>query len=232
MLDSVQLFVGFDAREEVGFHTFMSSVIHHSTVPVCVTPIGGGLFKSLPLARRPDESTDFARIRFLIPWMCGFRGWAVFMDGTDMLLRADINELWSLRDSYKAVQVVQHDYKTLHPRKFVGTPMECENRDYPMKGASAVMLINCAHFAWRGLTPSVVKSMSGSALHRFEFIKPEHFGSLPEEWNWLSQEHGVNEQAKILHFTAGIPAFTHYKNSPMAGEWLEVAHRILTGVDL
>jgi len=232
MLDSVPLFVGFDPREEIGFHTFMSSVIHHATVPVCVTPIGGGLFKSLPLARRSDESTDFARIRFLIPWLCGFRGWAVFMDGVDMLMRADINELWSLRDSYKAVQVVQHDYKTLHPRKFVGTPMECENRDYPRKNSSSVQLINCSHFAWRDMLPFKVARATGAYLHQFQFIKDEHLGYLPGEWNWLVDEYGINDQAKLLHWTAGIPVFPAYAKSPMAGEWLEAAHQVLHGVAL
>jgi hypothetical protein len=232
VLDAINLFVGFDERAEVGHHVFVSSVIRHSTHPISITPIGAKLFKGFVGARRPDESTDFARIRFLIPWLMGFRGWAMFCDGSDMLVRDDISKLWAMRNFNRAVQVVHHDYKTLHPRKFVGTPMECDNRDYERKNWSSVMLIQCSHFSWRDLIPDVVERMPGEALHQFEFVRPEHMGQIPLEWNWLADEYGHNDGAKLLHWTAGIPAFDHYKNSPMAREWLETAHQVLEGVAL
>ncbi len=233
MIEQVNLYAGFDAREEVGFHAFVSTVLHLSSLPVCIVPIGKGVFDGLHESRnQQDGSTAFTYTRFLIPWMMGFKGWALFCDGSDMILRADVAELWRMRDHYKAVQVVQHDYKTRHPRKFVDTPLETSNRDYARKNWSSVMLINCGHFAWRDLYPEVVSKMSGEDLHQFKFIRDDHIGMLPVEWNWLVDEYGADEGAKLLHWTAGIPAFPYYAFAPMADEWaraaLDAAHVEIT----
>jgi hypothetical protein len=42
---------------------------------------------------------------------------------------------------------------------------------------------------------------------------------LPIEWNWLADEFGVNDKAKLLHFTAGTPCFVDFAESPMAEKW-------------
>ena len=148
------------------------------------------------------------------------------MDGADMVVRGDLADLAKLYDPFKAVQVVQHSYQTRHPRKYVGTGMEADNRDYPRKNWSSVMLINCGHYAWRRLTPSAVEQMSGAALHRFGFIEERFVGELPAVWNWLVDEYGPNEDARVLHWTAGIPGFEHYKDAPMAADWHAARERV------
>jgi hypothetical protein len=157
----------------------------------------------------------------------GYEGFAIFADGADMLCRADIAELWALRNVYKAVQVVQHDYRTKASRKYIGTQMEAKNEDYPCKNWSSLMLINCAHHAWRDITPGMVEDSHGAYLHRFQFIQPRYLGALPKEWNWLD-EYGENPEAKIVHWTLGTPAFKHYANAPhakeFANQFLQVAH--------
>ena len=45
-----------------------------------------------------------------------FSGWAICADG-DMVCQADISDLWALRDEFKAVQVVKHDYRTKNSKK-------------------------------------------------------------------------------------------------------------------
>jgi hypothetical protein len=222
----IDVYVGFDEREEYGFHTFVSSLLHHASQPVRVTPIGNALCSWLGLDRQPDESTDFARIRFLIPWMHGWRGWAIFLDGSDMVIRDDIGKLYDLRDEYKALMVVDHDYETSHPMKFVGTSMATINRSYPKKNQSSVMLINCASFAWRNITPETIGRMSGAELHQFAFVPDDRIGHIPPEWNWIADEFGANEEAKVIHWTAGIPAFPAYSQSPMADEWARYALRV------
>jgi hypothetical protein len=124
-----------------------------------------------------------------------------------------------MADMYSAVQVVKHDYQTKHPRKYVGTSMEADNNDYPRKNWSSVMLLNCSNFAWRDLTPKSVATMSGSDLHQFAFIPNDRIGVLPKEWNWLADEMGENHEAKLLHWTAGIPAWKHYEQVPHADDW-------------
>jgi hypothetical protein len=216
----IQLFAGFDEREEVGYHAFCSSVIEKATVPVSITPLSLNTVQRIYGAGHRDGTNGFIYLRFLIPYLMGYEGWAIFVDGADMVMNADIAELWALRDPFKAVQVVKHQYTTKHPRKYVGTSMEADNKDYPKKNWSSVMLINCGHYAWRGLTPEVVAGLPGSHLHRFSFIhEAERIGELPKEWNWLADEYGENPEAKLIHWTAGIPGFAHYKHAPMADKW-------------
>ena len=222
----VQLFAGFDEREEVGYHAFCSSVIQRSTVPVSITPLSLVTVQRLYGAGHRDGSNGFVYLRFLIPYLMGYEGWAIFCDGSDMLMRADIAELADLYDPYKAVQVVKHDYRTKHPRKYLGTPMEAANADYQRKQWSSVMLINCGHYAWRDMTPANVAAMTGRSLHRFEFIDDDRIGGLPKEWNHLVGEQEPNPDAKLAHFTLGIPAFAHYKDSEHAGEWFQSAARV------
>jgi hypothetical protein len=222
----IQLFAGFDEREEVGYHAFCSSVIERATVPVSITPLSLPMVSRVYGAGHRDGSNGFIYLRFLIPYLMGFEGFAIFCDGADMVMQADIAELASLYDPFKAVQVVKHDYKTKHPRKYLGTQMEADNGDWPRKNWSSVMLINCGHYAWRDMTPEKVAGLPGSYLHRFSFINDEgRIGELPKEWNWLADEYGRNDDAKLLHWTCGIPAFKAHKDAPMADRWFKANAR-------
>ncbi len=215
----IPVFVGFDPREEAGTHVFTSSLIHRASAPVSIIPLHRQHFASFYSKGQRDGTNAFTYTRFLIPFLQGWRGFAIFADGADMLMRADIAELWALRDHYKAVQVVKHDYQTKHPRKYLGTQMETSNYDYPRKQWSSVMLVNCAHYHWRDITPERVEQMTGPELHRFSWLKDELIGELPSEWNWLADEHGENKDAKIVHWTAGVPAFPAYAQAPHADEF-------------
>lgn len=214
----IQIFAGYDVRESVGYHVFSQSVLDRASEPVSIAPLHLPMFRKFYDAGQRDGSNAFIYSRFLIPYIMGYQGWAIFADGSDMLCRGDIAELWALQDVFKAVQVVQHDYKTTRPVKYIGTPLEAKNEDYPRKNWSSLMLINCGHLRWRGITPAAVAKMTGAQLHRFDFIEDKFMGALPPEWNWLD-EYPVNEQAKILHYTTGIPAFEHYKEANGASEW-------------
>lgn len=216
-------YTGFDKREEVGFHTFVSSVLHHTSEPVAFIPLN--------MDMQRDGSNAFTYARFLIPYLQNYEGWALFVDGADMIVKADLAELWVKRDESKAVQVVQHHYKTQHPRKYVGTKMEADNRDYACKNWSSVMLINCAHRRWRKITPETVANMNGAELHRFSFLDACDIGELSAYWNWLADEYGPNPEAKLLHWTAGIPAFEHYKNAPHAADWFAAKEKVTHATD-
>ena len=220
----IPIFTGFDEREEVGTHVFQSSVLHNATHPVAFIPLRIELFRDYFGDKRGSNAFTFTR--FLIPWLQDFRGWAIFADAADMLCRADIAELWALRDDYKAVQVVQHEYTTRHPRKYVGTPMECDNLDYPRKNWASLMLVNCSHFWWRQMRPEVIEGMSPMRLLRFEFLRDDLIGALPADWNWLADEHGERADAKLLHWTTGIAGFDSYKDAPHADEWRAARERM------
>jgi lipopolysaccharide biosynthesis glycosyltransferase len=222
----INVYAGFDPREEVGFHTFASSLIHHSSEPLSITPLHLKNLAKVYQGGQRDGTNAFIFSRFLIPYLQNYQGWALFMDGADMIVKGDIAELWALRNPFVAVQVVPHKYKTKHPLKYVGTGMEAANNDYPRKNWSSMMLINCSHYAWRRITPEAVESMSGSDLHSFSFIPERYIDFLPAEWNWLADEFGENKDAKVLHWTAGIPAWPHYQDAPHADDWAKAAVQV------
>lgn len=209
----IHLFCGYDAREAVGFHTFVASVIQRATVPVAIHPLDA---KGLP-----QGTNTFTFSRFLVPWLMGFKGRAIFMDACDMLLLEDIAKLDDLFTPGKAVQVVRHDYQTRNPVKYVGTPMQSPNLDYPRKNWASVMLMDCGHPAWAGMTPGRIEQFRDipTRLLGLKFMQDADIGWLPDSWNRLVDEGQPVEGAKVLHWTAGIPAFTHYRNAPGADLW-------------
>lgn len=214
----IQIFAGYDGREAVGYHTFCQSVMDKASEPVSIAPLNLSLMRKFYKEGHTDGTNAFIYSRFLVPYLMGYKGMAIFADGSDMLCMGDIAELAAEFDPLCAVQVVKHDYTTKCPRKYIGTPMEAKNEDYPRKNWSSLMLINCAHFHWRRLTPKAVEGMTGSELHRFEFTEDRFIGGLPVEWNWLD-EYGHNDKAKLIHYTTGIPAFDHYAEAIHASAW-------------
>lgn len=207
----INVFCGSDPREEVGLSVFLRSLFARASTPVAVTPLGStGL---------QEGSNQFTKSRFLVPWMMGFRGQALFLDGADMIMQADVAELFKLYDPSLAIQVVKHDYKTRHPRKYVGTSMESDNKDYPRKNWASLMLINCAHPAWSWATYGAVRAAPMGDLLTFSRFLDRHIGALPKEWNVLVDEGQSTANAKVLHWTAGIPAFAAYADAPAADKW-------------
>ena len=212
----LHLFFGHDERAEAGTHAFLRSVIANASEPVAVTAIT----RQATLGQ-PEGTNAFTFRRFLVPWLQKWEGWAVFADGADMLCRADICELQQHFNPYMAALVVKHEYRTRHARKYVGTGMEADNADYPRKNWASLMAINCSHFAWRKVTPEFVRKAAPMDLLQLRFIADDRIGELPIEWNWLVDEFGHNDAAKLLHFTAGIPAFESHADAPMAREWTD-----------
>lgn len=213
----IRIFCGFDAREAVGYHVFCASVVDHASAPVAFTPLNSrGL---------PQGSNEFTFSRFLVPWLCEFEGHALFMDASDMVMLGDVAELDALFDPAFAVQVVQHqNYKTRHAMKYLHTSMQCPNRDYARKNWASVMLMNCEHPYWRSLDHATLNNVAGLSLLQFGGLKPAEVGALPDEWNRIVDEGQPVEGAKVLHWTAGIPALKAYADAPGACHWFEAQH--------
>lgn len=154
--------------------------------------------------------------------MMKWKGFAIFLDG-DMIVKDDIVNLWDQRDFYTAVQVVQHDYKTKHPIKYLGA----KNEDYPRKNWSSVMLWNCGHFANRNLDPTYVSKSTGAHLHRFGWLTDELVGELDSRWNHLVSEY-PDRDASLYHYTVGLPAFHGYSNCDRSTDWYDELDALLT----
>lgn len=208
----INLFCGYDEREAVGFHTFCHSVISRASQPVSITPLS-----SMGL---PEGSNSFTLSRFLVPYLMGFQGHAIFADACDMLMLGDVAELDALFDPRFAVQVVQHpEYESLHARKYIGTEMECAQTNYPRKNWASLMLMNCAHPAWSMSGPDWLAKAGALGTLQIRDCLDDEIGALPPEWNVLIDEGHPCEGAKLLHWTAGIPTFRHYRNARRSADW-------------
>jgi lipopolysaccharide biosynthesis glycosyltransferase len=209
----INIFIGYDHREAIAYHVCANSIIRHSSKPVSLTPLALTTLQNYE-EKHTDGSNQFIYSRFLVPHLMNYTGWAIFMDG-DMLVRDDIEKLWALRDETKAVQVVKHNYKTKLSEKYLGA----KNEDYPRKNWSSVILWNCGHPANAVVTPEFIQTATGAQVHRFTWLTDELIGELPIEWNWLPDEFGANQEAKLLHYTLGTPSFYDFATTPMGDEW-------------
>lgn len=217
------IYIGYDSNEVIAYHTLCQSILEHSTVPVRFTPLNlknlGGIFKR---DRNPLQSTEFSFSRFLVPYLSSYVGWSLFMD-CDMIVKADIAELFKLKDESKAVLVCKHDYTPKEEIKFLGQTQT----KYEKKNWSSVMLFN--NKKCKALTEDYVNTATGLQLHQFKWLENENLiGALPLEWNWLVGEYPSNTYAKNLHFTLGGPYFENYKNTEHADDWNAVKGRVMS----
>jgi len=210
----IHIFIGYDSKEKVAFNTLSYSILKRSTKPVAITPIYLNNIKDDFVRERNNlSSTEFSFSRFIIPHLMNYRGWALFMD-CDMLMKADIAELWRLRDDKYAVQVCKHDYIPKNEKKFLGQVQTV----YPKKNWSSFMLMNCKKCTQ--LTPNYVNSATGLELHQFKWLESEDLiGELPLEWNWLAGEYDYKEDIKNVHYTEGGPYFKEYKGCDYTIDW-------------
>ena len=227
----LHIFIGYDPREPVAYHTCCQSILEKATIPVSFTPLALNTLVGYN-ETHTDGSNQFIYSRFLVPHLTGYEGIALFCDG-DMTCLGDVKELYEIAkndDSYKAVWVVKHDYKTKHPIKYLGQ----KNEDYPCKNWSSVILFNCHHWQNKKLTPNMVMESTGSYLHRFSWLEERFIGELPKEWNWLETEYEYNKEAKLVHHTLGTPCFKDYQYTDYSNEWWGTYHRAiypLVGID-
>jgi hypothetical protein len=211
----LQVYIGFDPREEIAFHVLEHSIMERCSAPVSIAPLDKRkLAQIYTRPRGPTESTEFALTRFLVPLLSEFRGWSLFMD-CDMLCRADITELFAYaqRQAEKAVLVCKHDYVPKSARKFLNQVQTA----YPRKNWSSLMLFN--NERCRALSADYVNRATGLDLHRFAWVDEALIGSLPLEWNWLVDEYAYRADARIVHFTRGGPWFPEFQHVDYADEW-------------
>ncbi|WP_182085052.1 glycosyltransferase [Aureimonas sp. ME7] len=217
-----RIFIGFDSKEVVAYHVLAQSIIEHSSIPVMFCPIVlPHLDATFKRERNALQSTEFSFSRFLVPYLSGYEGWSLFMD-CDMLMRADIAELWALRDEAASVMCIKHDYQPKVETKFLGQVQT----KYEKKNWSSVLLFNNAKCG--ALSPDFVNTASGLELHQFKWLdSDDQIGELPAAWNWLVNEYDHDPAAKNVHFTDGGPYFDEYRNDDYAEEWFAMRERVL-----
>jgi hypothetical protein len=210
----VRVFIGFDPREDVAFSVLSHSIHRNASQPVTITPVALDQLKEVyRRARNPLQSTEFSFSRFLTPYLCGYEGWAIFMD-CDMLMLDDVAKLWAMRDERYAVQVVKHVHVPKEDVKFLGAVQT----KYEKKNWSSVMLLNCSQC--QALTPEYVNAATGLELHQFKWLGNDALiGDLPSRWNHLVGYDAPRADAALVHYTIGGPYFEEYRGCEYAAQW-------------
>lgn len=233
------IWIGFDPREADAYAVARHSIQRKLTVPIPIRPVILGDMQEQGLYTRETirqngllfdvisehpMATEFAISRFLVPHLVRTQyssgrspvRWALFMD-CDMLIRTNLDMLFSQADPSKAVMVVKHNFRPPEGTKMDGQVQTVYNR----KNWSSVMLFNVDHPANKDLTVELVNSVPGRDLHAFCWLKDHDIGELDVKWNYLIGWHSVRDSGNpgIVHFTDGIPTMPGYENSEYADEW-------------
>ena len=224
MCNPIRVFIGFDSKEPIAYHVLAHSILRRASVPMSVTPLVQDQLRKMGVYRRDrglTESTEFSLTRFLVPYLCGYTGYAIFMD-CDMLCLTDLAELHQLFAGDErtcppeAVWVVKHDYVPKAETKFLGNVQT----KYPRKNWSSVIIFN--NERCRALTPDYVNKATGLELHRFLWTTDDRIGSLPLDMNYLVGESGqCDGPPRIIHYTNGGPWFQELPLGDHDKEWLE-----------
>ena len=215
-MKTLKIFIGYDPKEAVAFHVLCHSLLQRSSKPISITPINLKNLKGL-YSRQHDQrqSNEFSFSRFLVPYLCDYDGFGIYMD-CDMLALGDISTILNDIDESHAVSVVQHDYESKVKVKYLGN----KQYSYPRKNWSSFIVWNCAHPSNKGVDPKFIGDADAATLHRFLWLKDEEIGELSTKWNWLVGEYdNPTKDIKVLHWTLGGPYFHEYSNGEFSEEW-------------
>jgi hypothetical protein len=171
----LRVFIGRDPRQPIAYNVLADSIIRHASVPVSITALS---LKALPIKRR--GLTEFTFSRFLVPYLCGFEGIALFLDA-DMVVTSDIAELFAQANGADSVQV---------------------NRNQARFEWPSAMLFNCQQC--RTLTPEYIDNQSNQL---FDFGWAKSIGEFSSDWNKCVGYAPSGIDAKLYHFTKGIPVW-------------------------
>lgn len=187
----LRVFIGSDTRQPLALSVLASSITRHSSVPVAITPL---VLSQLPVKRR--GLTEFTFSRFLVPFLADYAGPALFLDA-DMVVTGDIAKLFACAEPGKySVQVM---------------------RNQPKFEWASAMLFNAA--CCRPLTPQYVNDAANN-LFDLAWARGA-IGDIPDEWNHCVSYAKPRTDAKLYHFTAGIPCWEETAGEEEDAIWLE-----------
>lgn len=194
----LNVFIGYDPHQTVSYTVLQNSILTRASKPVSIIPL---ILETLPVSR--VGLTPFTYTRFLVPYLCDFEGWSLFLD-SDILVLDDISSLFDLADDKYAVMVSKNKLR--------------------FEWAS-VMLFN--NDKCRMLKPSYIET--AKALHGCEWAGEDLIGELPARWNHLIGYDAPRDDPALVHYTQGIPCFPETEDCEHAEVWrLEAAAAMQT----
>jgi lipopolysaccharide biosynthesis glycosyltransferase len=198
----MRIYIGYDHRQPLAYNVCQHSIHRHASKAVDIQPL---MLKKLPIKRR--GLTDFTYSRYLIPYLDGYLGSALFLDA-DIIVRDDI---------FKLYEIVGEPISNSH----------LSEEQYAELPAVWVVKNKKVRFEW----PSVMYfnnwKCNQLTLEYIETGSPQTFewarkvGELPQEWNHCVGYDEPNDEAKIVHFTQGIPCWPETRDCEYADKWNE-----------
>lgn len=217
MMERVNVFVGYDPEQQEGYDACVNSLTRFIPADWIVRLDANDLAQRGIFNRPFDDkqSTPFTYTRYLVPWLCEFKGKAMFCDGDFFWRRSPLDLFRMATRNSCAVEVVKHDLRdiVMPTRKMNGKPQEW----YPKKNWSSMMIFHCEHEDNRQLTPELVQTASPKFLHRFEWT--DKIGALPSSFNHLADYDYPSTHPHAVHFTNGGPWIEGYHTTEYADEW-------------
>ena len=231
MSEPLKIFIGYDGSERIAYDVLKYSIEKNTRANIKIIPLYHKELRRQGFFQRPwltgaldgnrtdliDQrpfSTEFSHTRFLVPELCGFKGWALFMD-CDMLVRCDIKELFDMIDDKYAVMCVKHRQEVKKGEKMDGAPQQ----SYYRKNWSSFVLFNCGHPANKELDRKAVNTATGGWLHSFAWLDDKLIGDIPDHYNWIEGTSKAHVFPRIIHYTLGGPWYSSYDDVMFADEW-------------
>jgi len=181
-----RVFIGYDIRQPVAYTVCQHSIITNSSKPVSITPL---MIKQLPVKRM--GCMEFSFSRYLVPYLCDFKGKALFLD-QDMVVTGDVTELFELHFEKPRIQ----DW-------LCSVYMMTDQPDFEQ---NSVMLFN--NEKCKGLSLEYLQSdyLVDPAFPDVRFNEwADGVGELPKEWNHCVGYHEPSILTKLYHYTQGLP---------------------------
>ena len=192
-----RIFIGYDPRQPIAYTVLHHSIVTKASAPVTVAPVNIDTFPEPVRSKIKAKGglTPFTWSRFLVPWLCEFKGTALFLDA-DMIVLDDPCKLFALQNPDFDLMVVKNGLK--------------------FEWAS-LMLFN--NEKCQALTPDFVAGASG--LHGIGWT--ENVGELPAEWNHCVGYDEPRRDAKLAHYTQGIPLWPETHGCEYTDSWEQMA---------
>ncbi len=194
-MEHIQIYVGLDRSQWLGFEVLAHSIRRHTQAAVSITPM---MDLDVPVPRDPqqDQRTGFSFSRFCIPKVAGYRGKAIYMDA-DMLVFRDVRELWNL--PFVGAKVLIQEDLTPYQAHTGGKRASPKSR---IKQCS-VMSLDCARLDWE--IEEIVEGLDrgaydyeGLMYHLCLLKENEVAWRIPFRWNSLEHH---DESTCLIHYT-------------------------------